>query len=123
LALGRVERRLNERRAARGHLADAERRFAQAGAIGWARLARAEAGRVPGQRAASTALTPGEQRVAELSGAGRTNREVAATLFLSPKTVEANLARIYRKLGITTRAELGAWLAGSPHRDDDTAAM
>jgi DNA-binding CsgD family transcriptional regulator len=49
--------------------------------------------------------------VAELSGAGRTNREVAAALHLSPKTVEANLGRIYRKLGIATRAELGAWLA------------
>jgi len=59
-------------------------------------------------------LTPAEHRVAELSGAGSTNREVAAALFLSPKTVEANLGRIYRKLGITTRAELGAWLARTP---------
>jgi DNA-binding CsgD family transcriptional regulator len=40
-----------------------------------------------------------------------TNREVAAALFLSPKTVEANLARVYRKLAISSRAELGARLA------------
>jgi len=43
--------------------------------------------------------------------AGLTNRQVAAELFISPKTVEANLARAYRKLGIRSRAELGAWLA------------
>ena len=112
LALGRLERRLGERRAARQTLEDAEREFEAAGAIGWARQARAELRRVPGRRSADTLLTPGELRVAELSGSGRTNREVAATLFLSPKTVEANLVRVYRKLGISTRAELGAWLAG-----------
>ena len=49
--------------------------------------------------------------MAELAAAGRTNREVAAQLFMSPKTVEANLARIYRKLGVHSRAELGAQLA------------
>ena len=53
------------------------------------------------------ALTPSEQRVAELAASGKTNRDVAAALFISPKTVEANLGRIYRKLGIETRAELG----------------
>jgi DNA-binding CsgD family transcriptional regulator len=42
-----------------------------------------------------------------LVGAGRTNREVARSLFMSPKTVEANLTRIYRKLGLRSRAELG----------------
>jgi len=60
------------------------------------------------------ALTPREREVLELVADGSTNREVAAALFLSPKTVEANLGRIYRKLGITTRAELGAWLARTP---------
>jgi DNA-binding NarL/FixJ family response regulator len=52
-------------------------------------------------------LTPSEQRVAELAASGMTNRDVAATLFISPKTVEHNLARAYRKLGIHSRAELG----------------
>ncbi len=45
--------------------------------------------------------------VAELAASGTKNRDVATTLFISPKTVEANLARIYRKLGIKSRAELG----------------
>ena len=52
-------------------------------------------------------LTPSELRVAELAASGMTNRDVAAALFISPKTVEANLARIYRKLSINSRAELG----------------
>ena len=52
-------------------------------------------------------LSPSEQRVAELAASGMTNRDVAAELFISPKTVESNLARIYRKLGIHSRAELG----------------
>jgi DNA-binding NarL/FixJ family response regulator len=56
----------------------------------------------------SDELTPTEQRVAELAGSGRTNREVAQELFMSPKTVGVNLTRVYRKLGIRSRAELGA---------------
>jgi DNA-binding CsgD family transcriptional regulator len=52
-------------------------------------------------------LTPAEQRVAELAASGMTNRDVAARLFISSKTVEATLARVYRKLGIRSRAELG----------------
>jgi DNA-binding CsgD family transcriptional regulator len=55
-------------------------------------------------------LTPSEQRVAELAASGMTTRDVAATLFMSPKTVEANLGRIYRKLGIRSRVELGQHL-------------
>ncbi|MGB2920063.1 MAG: helix-turn-helix transcriptional regulator [Mycobacterium sp.] len=57
--------------------------------------------------AGAAALTASEQRVAELAATGKTNRDVAAALFISPKTVEANLARVYRKLGIRSRAELG----------------
>ena len=49
-----------------------------------------------------------------------TNREAAAALFLSPKTIEANLARIYGKLGISSRAELGALLGGGSERPDRT---
>src|SRR5262249_56845645 len=66
---------------------------------------------------APLALTATEERVAALAAAGRTNRQVAQALFLSPKTVEANLARIYRKLGISSRAELGAAIARTqpPH--------
>ena len=58
--------------------------------------------------AAPGELTETERRVAELAAAGLTNREVAQRLFLSVKTVEANLARVYRKLATASRAELGA---------------
>jgi DNA-binding NarL/FixJ family response regulator len=51
-------------------------------------------------------LTNTEQKVAELVAAGGTNKEVASELFLSVKTVEANLSRIYRKLGVRSRTEL-----------------
>jgi hypothetical protein len=61
-------------------------------------------------------LTVSEQRVAELAAAGMTNRDVAAALFISPKTVEANLNRIYRKLGIRSRAELGRVMAAPEPR-------
>jgi len=58
-------------------------------------------------------LTEREQSVAELVAAGRSNKEVAATLFLSEKTVEANLTRIYDKLGVRSRTELaGSWPPG-----------
>jgi DNA-binding CsgD family transcriptional regulator len=56
-------------------------------------------------------VTATEERVAALAAAGHTNRQVALALFLSPRTVEVNLARVYRKLGISSRAELGAAMA------------
>jgi len=65
------------------------------------------------RRAPRGELTATERRVAELAAGGLTNREVAVALFISPKTVEANLARVYRKLGIASRAELGARMAGA----------
>jgi DNA-binding CsgD family transcriptional regulator len=56
-------------------------------------------------------LTPTEERVAALVAAGGTYREVADALFISPKTVQWNLSKIYRKLGVRSRAELAAKLA------------
>ncbi len=55
-------------------------------------------------------LTPSERRVAEAAAAGATNREVATQLFLSPKTVEMHLGRVYRKLEISSRGELAGAL-------------
>jgi DNA-binding NarL/FixJ family response regulator len=72
----------------------------------WAERARAELKRASGIRTHAE-LTASEQRVAELAATGITTREMAAALFISPKTVEANLSRIYRKLNIRSRAELG----------------
>jgi DNA-binding NarL/FixJ family response regulator len=62
-------------------------------------------------------LTPSEQRVAELAASGMTNRDVAAALFISPKTVEANLSRVYHKLGIRSRAELGRRVGPAPESE------
>lgn len=73
----------------------------------WTARARAELVRTDRRTQTPEELTSAEQRVAELAAAGMTNRAVAGLLFVSPKTVEATLARVYRKLGIRSRAELG----------------
>jgi DNA-binding CsgD family transcriptional regulator len=108
LALGRIRRRRSERRLARQALERARALFAGLGAPPWQQRADEELRRIPIRRGASAELTPTEEQVAELTAAGRTRREVARALFMSPKTVEANLARVYGKLGIRSRAELGA---------------
>lgn len=107
---GTLERRARRREPARRSLQEAVGELDRLGAALLAARARDELARIPTPRAAR-GLTPGELRVAERAAAGLTNREVAAELFISPKTVESNLARAYRKLGIRSRAELGAWLA------------
>ena len=73
----------------------------------WAKLARDELARTRSGRTQHLLLTPSERSVAELAASGMPNRDVAARLLISPKTVEANLTRVYRKLGIHSRAELG----------------
>ena len=74
---------------------------------------RAEAARISGRAPATPGLTQTERRVAERVAAGRTNKEVAAELYLSVKAVEANLSKIYRKLGIRSRTELARALPES----------
>jgi DNA-binding CsgD family transcriptional regulator len=107
---GQLERRRKHKREARQTLEHAARICDEMGAALWARRARTELARL-GPTVDPDALTATEARVARLAAGGLTNREIAATAFLSPKTVEANITRIYRKLGIHSRAELGAWLA------------
>ncbi len=107
LVRGRLHRRAKQKRAAADALAEALQIFEQLGAPPWIEQTRHELARV-GLRRAPTEMTATELRVAELAAAGLTNKEVAAKAFMSPKTVEANLARVYRKLGIRSRAELGA---------------
>jgi DNA-binding NarL/FixJ family response regulator len=108
---GRLHRRLKQRRAAADVLGDALEQFVRLGAGPWEREARAELARTGLRRSAPEELTPSELRVAELAASGLRNREIAAAAFMSPKTVEANLTRVYRKLGIRSRAELGAHIA------------
>ncbi|MDR9373156.1 helix-turn-helix transcriptional regulator, partial [Conexibacter sp. JD483] len=112
LLLGRVQRR-RRRAAARDSLERALALFEEQGAPLWAQQARTELERLGPATRAPDELTDAERRVVELAVTGMTNREVAAALFLSPKTVEAHLARVYRKLGIRSRAELGSRLAAS----------
>ena len=111
LALGQVRRRLRERGAARDAFEEARSTFDRLGARPWAERAEAELLRTGIRRGAGLELTETERRVAELAASGLTNREVAAALFMSPKTVDANLGRAYAKLGIRSRAELGAVIA------------
>jgi DNA-binding CsgD family transcriptional regulator len=108
LVKGRLHRRLKQKRAAADALREALEIFERLGSPPWIESTRREIARVGLRRAAGWDLTETERRVAELAAAGRTNREIAQTLFISPKTVEANLARVYRKLAIGSRAELGA---------------
>jgi DNA-binding NarL/FixJ family response regulator len=110
LVKGQLERRARRWRAAQESARQALAIFEQAGAGAWARQARTELDRVRLQHRPEGELTESERRVAELAATGLTNRQVAAQLFMSPKTVEANLARAYRKLGIRSRAQLGARL-------------
>jgi DNA-binding CsgD family transcriptional regulator len=113
LVAGQIERRRRQKLAARELLERALAVLDAAGAVLWAERARGELDRVGLRRAAPDQLSESERRVAELAASGLTNREVASQLFMSPKTVEANLARAYRKLGIHSRAELGARLAAA----------
>ncbi|MCW2628138.1 MAG: transcriptional regulator, luxR family [Mycobacterium sp.] len=111
LLLGQLQRRQRQKESARATLREALQAFDAMGTPLWADRARAELARADVAPTHDLALTPSEQRVAELAASGMTNRNVAAALFISPKTVEANLARIYRKLGISSRAELGRLVA------------
>jgi DNA-binding CsgD family transcriptional regulator len=111
LVLGRLERRLGHRRAAGERLDRAAVLFDALPAPAWAIQARQEIDRLGRRRGAGEDLTPAETRVVELIAAGLTNRAVAERLVLSPKTVEAHLARAYAKLGIRSRAELGRRMA------------
>lgn len=113
LALGQVYRRAGYKGLAGETLNEAARSFEQLGIPRWAERARLEAGRV-GLQAGAGGLTPTERRVAELVGAGHSNQETAAELFMSVKTVEANLTRIYRKLEVRSRTELANRMNADP---------
>ncbi len=112
LVAGRIARRRKEKRRAGEHLDRAIEGFRSVGAAAWLAIAEADLARLGRQRRAGDELTDTEDRVARLAAAGMTNREVGEAAFLTAKSVEGVLARVYGKLGIRSRAELGAWLAG-----------
>ncbi len=108
-----------------GELRAAIELFDRIGAEPWAEQATAElaaTGETARRRDVSTvdALTPQELQIGLLLAEGRTTREAAATLFLSPKTVEYHLRHIYRKLDINSREALSTALKNC--RDDSRAA-
>jgi len=110
LVAGRLHRRAKQKRVAHDLLGRAAEVFDANPAPVWADRARDERRRVGLRPSAPDGLTPTEARVAALAAAGRTNREIAAEVFASPKTVEAVLGRVYRKLGVRSRVELVAAL-------------
>jgi DNA-binding NarL/FixJ family response regulator len=107
LLLGKLQRRRRLKEAASKALAEALAEFEEVGAPRWADHVRTELARTNVRHNPALALTPSEQQVADLAASGMTNRDIAATLFIGIKTVEHNLSRVYTKLGIRSRAELG----------------
>ena len=105
LAQGEAMRRFRRRGQAREALRAAVEIFDRLGATVWLERATRELART-GHRDSGDTLTPTERQVAELVAAGRTNREVAELLFMSPHTVEAHLTRVYRSLGVRGRTAL-----------------
>jgi DNA-binding CsgD family transcriptional regulator len=112
LALGKLERRAKRKRAGREALDRAAAIFAALPAPLWLAKVEDERARL-GFRTAPGGLTETEARIAELAASGMTNPEIAAVAFVSRKTVEANLSKVYRKLGVRSRVELARRLPES----------
>ncbi|WP_329411406.1 AAA family ATPase [Nocardia vinacea] len=115
LLYGEWLRRARRKSDARAHLRDAHETFRRLGAMPWAERARAERDAtgevVPKPETADGALavlTPQERKTIRLAARGLSNRDIAAQLFLSPRTVGYHLYKAFPKLGITARTELAA---------------
>ena len=107
-ARGRVLRRWKRRRAARGSLEAALTAFEEMEAQLWALRVTKELERTATRPAVNGELTPSDAQIAQLAASGRTNREIAQALYVSTKTVEASLSRVYQTLRVRSRAELAA---------------
>jgi DNA-binding NarL/FixJ family response regulator len=105
LVQGRLERRLKHKRQARLSLEEARELFASQGADAWLARVDEELDRVAVRRAPEE-LSATELRIAQLAADGLSNQAIAEQVFVSVKTVESNLKRAYRKLGISSRAQL-----------------
>lgn len=118
LVLGSILRRTRRRKDARESLGAAQEIFDALGARAWSAKAQRLMGR-PRRRATAGGegdLTPAEHRVARVVAGGATNREAAARLFVTVRTVELHLTSVYRKLGIRSRTELAARMAADSRR-------
>ena len=106
LVLGQLQRRQRLKQAAAQTFGEALREFERMGAALWADRARAELDRTKVGPSRSSMLTPTEQRIARAWQRRDDQSRCGGSLFISLKTVEANLTQIYRKLGIRSRAQL-----------------
>jgi DNA-binding CsgD family transcriptional regulator len=108
MAAGSIERRAKRKAAAREALEESQALLERLGARLWRDRVRIELERTGLRRTEGAELSAAERRVAALAAGGATNKEIAAELFMSVKTVEAHLSRVYRKLGVRSRTELAA---------------
>jgi DNA-binding CsgD family transcriptional regulator len=111
LCWGERLRRDGRRIEARRHLHDAHKRFDALGAVPWAEKAarelRSSGGRAQrGPRARTSELTPQQAQIATMVAEGRTNKSIANSMFLSPRTIEFHLSHVYRKLDVNNRTQL-----------------
>ncbi len=118
---GETLRRMKRKREARDSLAGARAVFDELGARLWESRANEALARIGGRSASPTELSETERRVADIVAQGLTNKETAERLFMSVKTVESNLRRIYRKLGVRSRTELARRHGSSPARRPGTS--
>jgi DNA-binding CsgD family transcriptional regulator len=112
LLAGQTYRRFKQRRQARERLEEALAEFERIGTPLWADKARQELGRIGRRGATREELTDTEWRLARLAASGLSNQEIAERAFVSVKTVEANLTRVYRKLGVRSRVAMANALQG-----------
>ena len=118
LEKGSIERRAKHKTAAKQTLERALAVLEPLDAALWVARVRDELGRIGLRRAVvSEGLTPAQSRVAELAVAGATNREIAHELYMSERSVEAHLTKVYRELGIRSRAQLAGALAATAGTD------
>jgi DNA-binding CsgD family transcriptional regulator len=106
LLKGQLLRRLRRKAGAKASLTDAASAFRAIGATGWVDRALDELARIGLRPPAPVELTPTELKIVDMIAAGRSAKDAAAALYLSPRTVEGHLVRIYKKVGVRTRAEL-----------------
>ncbi len=119
LEKGSLERRAKRKTAAKHTLEQALQILEPLGAALWVARALDELGRIGLRRAVVTeGLTPAQARVAELAAGGATNREIAHTLYMSGRTVASHLTKIYRELGIRSRAQLATALSATASIDN-----